>query len=188
VRLCNPYVLARPRTTSTDAPRNPSMLAPSQQKVQENQNKSRKTKEKPFGPWPSLPSAVLVFRRVLSHAETTRKGLSGAVLAHLAEPCLEPREIRRLGCLSGWGRVAFPPWARASGRRPTDRQTGSERNSKAGSDQARMRCTTQFERKVKPRDMQWASPVPDTRGVRNATRTVNAKRRSRPWGSMKRRV
>ena len=26
--------------------------------VQKNQNKSRKTKEKPFGPWPSLPSAV----------------------------------------------------------------------------------------------------------------------------------
>jgi hypothetical protein len=24
-----------------------------------DQNKSRKTKEKPFGPWPSLPSAVL---------------------------------------------------------------------------------------------------------------------------------
>jgi hypothetical protein len=32
--LCNPYVLARPRTTSTDAPRNPSKLAPSQQKDQ----------------------------------------------------------------------------------------------------------------------------------------------------------
>ena len=124
----------------------------------------------------------------LSHAETTRKGLSGAVLAHLAELRLEPREIRRLGCLSGWGRVAFPPRARASGRRPTDRQTGSERNSKAGSDQARMRCTTQFERKVKPRDMQWASPVPDTRGVRNATRTVNAKRNRTVWGSMLRRV
>ncbi len=44
----------------TDAPRNPSKLAPSQQKDQKNQNKSRKTKEKPFGPWPSLPSAVLV--------------------------------------------------------------------------------------------------------------------------------
>ncbi len=31
VRLCDPYVLARPRTISTDAPKNPSMLAPSQQ-------------------------------------------------------------------------------------------------------------------------------------------------------------
>jgi hypothetical protein len=91
-----------------------------------------------------------------NHAEGP--GLSGAVLrlAHLAESRfrleLEPRGIRRLGCLSREGGVAFPPWARASGRRPTDRQTGSdsERNSKAGSDQARMRCSTgtQFESKV----------------------------------------
>ena len=44
---------------------------------------------------------------MLSHAETTRRGLSGPVLAHLAELRLEPREIRRLrvGCLSGWGRL-----------------------------------------------------------------------------------
>ncbi len=87
----------------------------------------------------------------MSHAKTTRRGLSGAVLAHLAVLRLEPREIRRLGRLSGRGRVAF------SGRRPTDRQTGSERNSKAasGSDQARMRCTTHFEIKVRCGDVQW---------------------------------
>ena len=83
-------------------------------------------------------------------------GLSGAVLAHLAELRLEPREIQRLECLSGWGRGASPRCAHLLGRRPTYRQTGSERNSKAGSDQARMCCTMQFDRKVKPRDMQWA--------------------------------
>ena len=59
----------------------------------------------------------------LSHAETTLRGLSGAVLAHLAELRLEPREIRRLGCLSAWGGVAFPRCAHPSGRRPTNRQT-----------------------------------------------------------------
>ena len=124
----------------------------------------------------------------LSHAETTRRGLSGAVLAHLGEFRLEPREIRRLGCLSAWGGVAFPRCAHPSGRRPTNRQTGSERNSKAGSGQARMRCRTHFESKVKPRDMHWALPVPDTRGVRMASRTVNAKRNRTVWGSMLRRV
>ena len=124
----------------------------------------------------------------LSHAETTRRGLSGAVLAHLGEFRLEPREIRRLGCLSAWGGVAFPRCAHPSGRRPTNRQTGSERNSKAGSGQARMRCSTHFESKVKPRDMHWALPVPDTRGVRMASRTVNAKRNRTVWGSMLRRV
>jgi hypothetical protein len=46
VRLCDQYVLARPRTTSTDAARNPSMLAPSQQKVQNHQNKSRNEDQK----------------------------------------------------------------------------------------------------------------------------------------------
>ena len=112
----------------------------------------------------------------MSHAETTRRGLSGAVLAHLGELRLELREIRRLGCLSAWGGVAFPQRTPVSGRRPTNRQTGSERNSKAGSDQARMRCTTQLESKVKPRDMHWALPVPDTRGVRMASRTVNAEK------------
>ena len=115
-----------------------------------------------------------------------------AVLAHLGEFRLEPRKIRRLGCLSGWGRVAFPKCAPArlprAADRPTDRPTGSESNSKAGSDQTRMRCMTHFDSKVKPRDMQWASPVPDTRGVRNATRTVNAKRNRTVWGSMLRRV
>ena len=39
------YVLARPRTTSTDAPRNPSMLVPSQQKNQTNQ-KNQKNERK----------------------------------------------------------------------------------------------------------------------------------------------
>jgi hypothetical protein len=48
------------------------------------------------------------------------------------------------------------------------------RSSKAGSGQARMRCRTHFERKVSYGDMHWASPVPDTRGVRLATWTVNA--------------
>ena len=87
----------------------------------------------------------------MSHAETTRRGLSGAVLAHLGEFRLEPREIlvRRLGCLSAWGGAAFPQRTPASGRRPTSRQTGSERTSKAGSDQARMRFITQFERKLR---------------------------------------
>ena len=42
VRLCDPYVLARPRTTSTNAPRNPSMLVPSQQKNQTNPEKRKK--------------------------------------------------------------------------------------------------------------------------------------------------
>ena len=42
------YVLARPRTTSTDAPRNlnPSMLVPSQQKDQKNQKKIQKNERK----------------------------------------------------------------------------------------------------------------------------------------------
>ena len=102
----------------------------------------------------------------LSHAETTRRGLSGAVLAHLGAFRLEPRETTATRCLSAWGRVASPRCAHPSGRRPTNRQTGSERNSKAGSDQARMRCTTHFENKVRCGDMHWASPVPDTRGVR----------------------
>ena len=50
VRLCDPYVLARPRTTSTDAPRNlnPSMLVPSQQKDQKNQKKIQKNERKSF--------------------------------------------------------------------------------------------------------------------------------------------
>ena len=80
--------------------------------------------------------------------------------------------------------------------RPTDKRAlrGIERNSKDGSDQARtvtgMRRTTQVERKVCHQwygDMHWASPVapvPDTRGVRQATRTVNAKRNGAVWGSM----
>ena len=136
----------------------------------------------------SPPGGIYLISWGLSHAETTRRGLSGAVLAHLGAFRLEPREIRRLGCLSAWGRVASPRCAHPSGRRPTNRQTGSERNSKAGSDQARMRCTTQFESKVKPRDMHWALPVPDTRGVRMASRTVNAKRNRTVWGSMLRRV
>jgi hypothetical protein len=34
------------------------MLAPSQQKDQKNQTNPEKMKENPFGPWPSLPSAV----------------------------------------------------------------------------------------------------------------------------------
>ena len=100
-----------------------------------------------------VPSVTLVAliswgRCCLSHAETTRRGPSGAVLAHLAELRLEPREIRRLGCLSGWGRVASPRCAHPSGRRPTYRQTGPGGNSKAGSDQARMRCMAHFESKV----------------------------------------
>ena len=136
----------------------------------------------------SPPGGIYLISWGWSHAETTRRGLSGAVLAHLGEFRLEPREIRRLGCLSAWGGVAFPRCAHPSGRRPTNRQTGSERNSKAGSDQARMRCRTHFESKVKPRDMHWALPVPDTRGVRMASRTVNAKRNRTVWGSMLRRV
>jgi hypothetical protein len=60
VRLCDPYVLARPRTISTDAPKKPKQARAGQvSKKIEKSNKSRKTKEKPFGPWPSLPSAVL---------------------------------------------------------------------------------------------------------------------------------
>ena len=69
------YVLARPRTTSADAPRNPGMLAPSQQKAQKNQNKSRKTKEKPFGPWPSLPSAVFYTRVITKVTKVQSKTL-----------------------------------------------------------------------------------------------------------------
>ena len=48
VRLCDPYVLARPRTTSTDAPRNlnPSMLVPSQQKDQKDQKNPEKRENK----------------------------------------------------------------------------------------------------------------------------------------------
>ena len=52
VRLCNPYVLARPRTTSTDAPRNPSKLAPSQQKDQKNQTNPEKRKKILLDPLP----------------------------------------------------------------------------------------------------------------------------------------
>ncbi len=41
-----------------------------------------------------------------------------------------------------------------------------------------MRCTAQFESKVRYAaaygDIHWASPMRDTRGVRMATRTVNA--------------
>ena len=48
VRLCAPYLLARPRTTSTDAHRNPSMLVPSQQKDQKNQKKIQKNERKSF--------------------------------------------------------------------------------------------------------------------------------------------
>ncbi len=43
--------------------------------------------------------------------------------------------------------------------RPTVRQTNkhAKRNCKAGREQARMRCTTLLGRKVRARDVQWAS-------------------------------
>ena len=86
VRLCDPYVLARPRTTSTDAPRSPKCsrqvskkIRNSKQKIRKTReteriektsakrskksNNSRKMKEKPCGPWPSLPSAVFFIKR-----------------------------------------------------------------------------------------------------------------------------
>ncbi len=43
-----------------ESSKTPSMLAPSQQKDRKKSNKPRKPKENPFGPWPSLPSAVLL--------------------------------------------------------------------------------------------------------------------------------
>ena len=61
MRLCAPYLLARPRTTSTDAPRSPSMLAPSQQKVQKNQNKSRKRKKSLLDPGRHFPVPYIGF-------------------------------------------------------------------------------------------------------------------------------
>ena len=42
VRLCAPYVLARTRTTSTDAPRSPNMLAHVSKKIRKSKQKSRK--------------------------------------------------------------------------------------------------------------------------------------------------
>jgi hypothetical protein len=100
VRLCAPYLLERTRTTSTDAPRSPSMLAPSQQKDQTNQtnpDKSRKTKEKPFGPWPSLPSAVFNKVDASRRAEKCRSlrvkvevGVSGCRIAGVG-PALKTR-------------------------------------------------------------------------------------------------
>ena len=46
VRLCAPYLLARARTTSTDAPRSPNMLAPSSVKrTRKGKQKSRKIEE-----------------------------------------------------------------------------------------------------------------------------------------------
>ncbi len=96
----------------------------------------------------------------MSHAETTRRGLSGAVLAHLAELRLEPREIRRLrvGCLGGpGGEGSLSHWhdariRRAAGR-PTDKRAlrgilvarlGATRPARM----PRRRCTTQLESKV----------------------------------------
>jgi hypothetical protein len=57
--LCNPYVLALPRTTSTDAPRNPSKLAPSQQKDQKNQTNPEKRKKSLLDPGRHFPVPFL---------------------------------------------------------------------------------------------------------------------------------
>jgi hypothetical protein len=67
VRLCAPYVLAsssRSRMNSHDRGSNLGAQACSSQVSREirKSNKIPKPKEKPFGPWPSLPSAVNINR------------------------------------------------------------------------------------------------------------------------------
>ena len=69
-----------------------------------------------------LSSIKLVGQVGGCHTRKPRGGLSGAVLAHLGEFRLEPREIRRLGCLSAWGGGRFPTM-RASVGPPTDEPT-----------------------------------------------------------------
>ena len=59
MQLCAPYVLGR-TTSSTEAPSGPKHARAKSVKRSEKSNKIQKTKESPCGPWPSLPSAVII--------------------------------------------------------------------------------------------------------------------------------
>jgi hypothetical protein len=81
VRLCNPYVLARPRTTSTDAPRNPSMLAPSQQKKSKQVKKRKKSLLDPGRHFP-VPYFYNCSCRITNLLFIRRRGVSRQIALH----------------------------------------------------------------------------------------------------------
>ena len=120
--MCNPYVLARHRTTSTDAPRNPTKLAPSQQKDQKNQTNPEKRKKSLLDPGRHFPvpyfvippfrfasmqwrSAVGELNAALEQSKTSREqrfaqldsftACSFAVRLRSSSYCSAPRHSRR---------------------------------------------------------------------------------------------
>ncbi len=130
VRLCNPYVLARPRTTSGRS-KKPKQARAKSAKGSKKSNKSRKTKEKPFGPWPSLPSAVFFRGRVLNctarHHVPYISNINALCARHVPVPYISNNNAplwmavrpcrwgsRRATCratpLTGCGRVPQPCW------------------------------------------------------------------------------
>jgi hypothetical protein len=138
VRLCSPCAL-RTRTTSHDLDgrsKKPKHARAKSAKSSKKSNQIEKN-ERPFvldlGRHFPVPYYT-VYRRLFSHAETTRRGLWGPLSS----------------VLSGWGRVASPQRAPASGRRPTDRQADkTDRQAERPGTHA-WHSTTQFERTVTP--------------------------------------